>query len=60
MAHTTQGFRDSPAIVDEAVHEDLDKHWAQNTDISLLQSVDDLRAAAAEQETCLPGTKQLL
>lgn len=57
---TPPGFKSSPTIFDEALHEDLGEYQAQNPDRSLLQCVDDLLIAVSDQETCLTGTEWLL
>ena len=55
-----QGFKNSPTLFDEAIHEDLSEYRKQNPDITLLQYVDDLLIAAETQQACLRGTKNLL
>lgn len=55
-----QGFKHSPTTFDEGLHEDLIEYQTQNPDVSLLQYVDDLPIATADQETCLTGTERLL
>ena len=50
-----QGFKNSPTIFDEALHEDLG-----HPQLTLLQYVDDLLIAAKDQQTCLMGTQELL
>ncbi|XP_029414130.1 uncharacterized protein LOC115068295, partial [Nannospalax galili] len=48
-----QGFKNSPTIFDEALHEDLGEYRAQHPNISLLQYVDDLLVTAPDQKSCL-------
>lgn len=48
-----QGFKNSPTLFDEALHEDLSEYRKQNPDITLLQYVDDLLIAADSQQACL-------
>ncbi|XP_008565010.1 PREDICTED: LOW QUALITY PROTEIN: uncharacterized protein LOC103585736 [Galeopterus variegatus] len=55
-----QGFKNSPTIFDEALHQDLAVFQASNPQVTLLQYVDDLLLAAADEELCLEGTKHLL
>ena len=44
-----QGFKNSPTIFDEALHEDLGEFRQQHPQLTLLQSVDDLLIAAKDQ-----------
>ena len=55
-----QGFKNSPTIFDEALHEDLGEFRQQHPQLTLLQYVDDLLIAAKDQQTCLMGTQELL
>ncbi|XP_053756686.1 uncharacterized protein LOC128776459 [Panthera pardus] len=55
-----QGFKNSPTLFDEALHEDLGEYRNQNPKVTLLQYVDDLLIAAETAEACLQGTKNLL
>uniref|UniRef100_A0A8C9DWT4 Uncharacterized protein n=2 Tax=Phocoena sinus TaxID=42100 RepID=A0A8C9DWT4_PHOSS len=55
-----QGFKNSPTLFDEALHEDLSEYRRQNPNITLLQYVDDLLIAAGTTEACLQGTRNLL
>ncbi|XP_040327531.1 LOW QUALITY PROTEIN: uncharacterized protein LOC121028038 [Herpailurus yagouaroundi] len=55
-----QGFKNSPTLFDEALHEDLSKYQKLNPNVFLLQYVDDLLIAAETREACLLGTKNLL
>ena len=55
-----QGFKNSPTIFDEALHEDLGEFRQQHPQLTLLQYVDDLLIAAKDQQTFLMGTRELL
>nr|XP_021520561.1 LOW QUALITY PROTEIN: uncharacterized protein LOC110566968 [Meriones unguiculatus] len=55
-----QGFKNSPTIFDEALHEDLGEYQKENLDITLTQYVDDLLIAAGSEQACLEGTQRLL
>ena len=55
-----QGFKNSPTIFDEALHEDLGEFTQQHPQLTLLQYIDDLLIAAKDQQTCLMGTQELL
>ncbi|XP_017713181.1 PREDICTED: retrovirus-related Pol polyprotein from transposon 17.6 isoform X3 [Rhinopithecus bieti] len=55
-----QGFKNSPTLFDEALHEDLGEYRRQHPSITLLQYVDDLLIAATSPEACIQGTKDLL
>uniref|UniRef100_A0A8I5N7B4 Uncharacterized protein n=1 Tax=Papio anubis TaxID=9555 RepID=A0A8I5N7B4_PAPAN len=55
-----QGFKNSPTLFDEALHEDLGEYQRKHPEITLLQYVDDLLIAAKTQEACIQGTKGLL
>uniref|UniRef100_A0A5F7ZV67 Uncharacterized protein n=1 Tax=Macaca mulatta TaxID=9544 RepID=A0A5F7ZV67_MACMU len=55
-----QGFKNSPTLFDEALHEDLGEYRWQHPEITLLQYVDDLLIAARSPETCVQGTEDLL
>ena len=55
-----QGFKNSPTIFDEALHEDLGEFRQHHPQLTLLQHVDDLLIAAKDQQTCLMGTRELL
>ena len=55
-----QGFKNSPTIFDEALHEDLGEFKQQHSQLTLLQYVDDLLIAPKDQQTCLMGTRELL
>lgn len=55
-----QGFKNSPTLFDEALHEDLGEYRCQHPSITLLQYVDDLLIAATSPEACIQGTKDLL
>jgi hypothetical protein len=51
-----QGFKNSPTIFDEALHQDLAAFRASYLQVTLLQYVDDLLLAASSRELCLQGT----
>ncbi|KAL6031872.1 hypothetical protein STEG23_022001 [Scotinomys teguina] len=55
-----QGFKNSPTIFDEALHQDLGPFRAANGEVTLLQYVDDLLLAAPSPEQCIESTKRLL
>ena len=55
-----QGFKNSPTIFDEALHEDLGEFRQHHPQLTLLQYVDDILIAAKDQQTCLMGTQELL
>ncbi|KAL6066804.1 hypothetical protein STEG23_038117 [Scotinomys teguina] len=55
-----QGFKNSPTIFDEALHQDLGPFRAANSEVTLLQYVDDLLLAAPSPEQCIESTKRLL
>lgn len=55
-----QGFKNSPTIFDEALHEDLGEFRSEHPHLTLLQYVDNILLVAEDQDTCLPGTKDLL
>ncbi|KAK1342266.1 hypothetical protein QTO34_015022 [Cnephaeus nilssonii] len=55
-----QGFKNSPTIFDEALHEDLGEYRREQPSITLLQYVDDILIAADTAEDCEQGTRDLL
>ncbi|XP_059990744.1 uncharacterized protein LOC132511542 [Lagenorhynchus albirostris] len=55
-----QGFKNSPTIFDEALHQDLALYRESNPQVTLLQYVDDILLAAETQEDCIKGTEKLL
>ena len=55
-----QGFKNSPTLFDEALHRDLASFRAENSQVTLLQYVDDLLLAATTERECWQGTKRLL
>lgn len=55
-----QGFKNSPTIFDEALHQDLAMFKALNPQVMLLQYIDDLLLAAPDEQTCVRGTRRLL
>ena len=55
-----QGFKNSPTIFNEALHEDLGEFHSEHPHLTLLQYVDDILLAAEDQDTCLRGTRDLL
>lgn len=55
-----QGFKNSPTIFDEALHQDLAAFRADHPQVTLLQYVDDLLLAGATKEDCEAGTRALL
>ncbi|XP_069397595.1 uncharacterized protein [Delphinus delphis] len=56
----SQGFKNSPTIFDEALHQDLALYRESNPQVTLLQYVDDILLAAETQEDCIKGTEKLL
>ena len=55
-----QGFKNSPTIFDEALHQDLSHFRASTPEVTLLQYVDDLLLAAKDKQTCQRETGKLL
>jgi hypothetical protein len=55
-----QGYKSSPTIFDEALHEDLGEYRFNNLDIILVQYVDDLLVVAETKEECKKETQNLL
>uniref|UniRef100_A0ABI7WDX7 Reverse transcriptase domain-containing protein n=1 Tax=Felis catus TaxID=9685 RepID=A0ABI7WDX7_FELCA len=55
-----QGFKNSPTIFDEALHEDLGEYRREHPGITLLQYVDDILIAADTAKDCERGTQDLL
>lgn len=55
-----QGFKNSPTLFDEVLHRDLAHFRTSNSQVTLLQYVDDLLLAGATEEECQKGTKLLL
>lgn len=55
-----QGFKNSPTLFDEALHQDLAYFRTNNPQVTLLQYVDDLLLAGATEEDCQRGTELLL
>ena len=55
-----QEFKNSPTLFDEALHRDLASFRAENSQVTLLQYVDDLLLAATTERECWQGTKRLL
>ncbi|KAK1329798.1 LOW QUALITY PROTEIN: hypothetical protein QTO34_009981 [Cnephaeus nilssonii] len=55
-----QGFKNSPTIFDEALHEDLGEHRRTHPFLTLLQYVDDILIAADTAEDCKQGTRDPL
>ncbi|XP_029423566.1 uncharacterized protein LOC103741107 [Nannospalax galili] len=55
-----QGFKNSPTLFDEALHQDLTAFRTLHPHLILLQYVDDILLAAETQEKCLAGTEALL
>ena len=54
-----RGFKNSPTIFDEALHEDLSEYRHFHPEVSLLQYVDDLLIAAQTEIECQAATKDL-
>lgn len=54
------GFKSSPTLFDEALHQDLVSFCTTNPEIILLQYVDDLLLAAETEQECPMGTQALL
>lgn len=55
-----QGFKNSPALFDKTLHQDLAIYPESNPQVTLAQYTDDLLIAAETKEDCLKGTKRLL
>lgn len=55
-----QGFKNSPTLLDKALHWDLVGFCVNHPDLVFLQYVDDLLLAAKTEQDCLKGTKTLL
>ncbi|XP_059516784.1 uncharacterized protein LOC132213925 [Myotis daubentonii] len=55
-----QGFKNSPTIFDEALHEDLGEYRREHPNLTLLQYVDDILIAADTAKDCERGTQDLL
>ncbi|XP_029410360.1 uncharacterized protein LOC115067138, partial [Nannospalax galili] len=55
-----QGFKNSPTLFDEALHQDLTAFRTLHPHLILLQYVDDILLAAETREECLTGTEALL
>ncbi|XP_047418105.1 uncharacterized protein LOC124991386 [Sciurus carolinensis] len=55
-----QGFKNSPTLFDEALHEDLGEFRQNHPNLTLLQYVDDLLIAAENWDECIQGTEDLL
>ena len=55
-----QGFKNSPTLFDEALHQDLAPFRLQHPQLCLLQYVDDILLAAENESECRRGTKALL
>lgn len=55
-----QGFKNSPTLFDEALHQDLASFCTTNPEVILLQYVDNLLLAAETEQKCLRGTRALL
>ena len=55
-----QGFKNSPTIFDEALHEDLGEYRREHRGLTLLQYVDDILIAADTAKDCERGTQDLL
>lgn len=55
-----QGFKNSPTLFDEALHQDLAGFRVQHPNLILLQYVDDLLLAATTEQDCKQGSGALL
>ncbi|XP_045852807.1 protein NYNRIN-like [Meles meles] len=55
-----QGFKNSPTLFDEALHQDLADLRVRHPSLILLQYVDDILLAATNEEDCRTGTGNLL
>lgn len=55
-----QGFKNSPAIFNKALHEDLGEYRREHPNTTLLQYIDDLLVAAETMEECIRSTEDLL
>lgn len=51
-----QGFKNSPTLFEEALHQDLASFRKQHSTIILLQYMDNLLLAAPSEEDCITGT----
>lgn len=51
-----QGFKNSPIIFSEALHEDFSEYGQAHPQITLLKSIDDLLIAAPDEDTCHVAT----
>lgn len=52
----TQGFKNSPALFNDALADDLSKYQRVHPDLTVLQYVDDLLLTAPSEESCLYGS----
>ena len=55
-----QGFKNSPTLFDEALHQDLASFRVNNPQVTLVQYIDDLLLAAGTHKECELGTRNLL
>jgi hypothetical protein len=55
-----QGFKNSPTIFDEALHEDLSEYRVEHPQLTMLQYVDDILIASDSFSECRQGTEDLL
>ena len=55
-----QGFKNSPTLFDEALHQDLAHFKASHPQVTVLQYVDDLLLASSSLEDCHKSTEDLL
>lgn len=55
-----QGFKNSPTLFDEALHQDLADFRVSHPSLILLQYVDDILLEATNEEDCQTGTGDLL
>jgi hypothetical protein len=58
--HLPQGFKNSPTLFDEALHQEMALFRSENPQISLLQYVDNLFFAATTEQEGRLGTEKLL
>ena len=58
--HLPQGFKNSPTLFNEALHEDLYEYRTRHPEVILLQYVDDLMLAGTTEKACSHATSDLL
>ena len=55
-----QGFKNSPTLSNEALHQDLEPFQISKPQVTLLQYVDEILLVAPSNSECLSATKELL